>query len=156
MKKKTNLIVIVLAFAILMANTMPINAAAKYSKSEKGLAYALACFQDNELKDPDSFKIRHIYKVKYTMKKDAQYIYELYDLLEYCKTLSWEVEYSAKNSLGGTVTDTVYISSTYNYFTEDELDFEEYNDKTDYAKKNKSKSFVNKIKKLTKQYYEEF
>ena len=36
------------------------------------------------------------------------------------------------------------------------IDFEDYTDKTSYAKSGKSKSFVKKIKKLTSKYYKEF
>ena len=156
MKKNQKIITLLATIVLCFMIATPVHAATKYSKTEKSLAYALACFQDNELIDPDSFEIRHINKVKYSLKKSCYDLYEAFGLLDYCKTISWEVEYSASNYLGGTITDTVYISSTYNYFTEDDLDFEEYTDKTDYKNRKKSKSFVSKIKKLTKKYYNEF
>lgn len=154
--KHKKIFALLVTIVLCLITVQPVSAKTKYTKTEKKLAYALACFQDNELVDPDSFKIRHIYKIKYTLKKDCYESYEAWGLLDSYKTVSWEVEYSTKNYLGGTVTDTVYITSTYNYFTEDEMDFEEYNDKTNYANRKKSKSFVSRIKKLTKKYYDEF
>ena len=82
-------------------------------------------------------------------------VYEAWDLLDYVKTIDWKVTYIAENAFGANVNEVVYVSSTGNYFGEDDIDFEEYHDKTDYAKSNKSDSFVKKIKKLTSKYYKE-
>ena len=156
MKKNRKIIALLVAMTLCLITVVPVNAATKYTKTEKKLAYALACFQDDGLIDPDSFKIRHIYKVKYSLKKSNYDLYKAFGLLDDCKMISWEVEYSAKNYLGGTITDKVYVSSTYMYFTEDSMDWDEYSDKTDYGNRTKSKTFVSKIKKLVKKYYEDF
>ena len=80
--------------------------------------------------------------------------YEAYGLLKDSKTIKWEVDYSAKNSLGGRVTGTLYISSTYYYFTEDAMSYDDYTDYTDYSKYETSKTFTKNVKKLAKKYYE--
>lgn len=151
--KRKHLLALLMVVVMCIVTVQPVSAATKYTKTEKKLAQSLANFQDSELVDPDSFKIRHIYKVDYTLNKENYNIYKLYDLLDSCKTIKWKVEYTAKNKLGGTVKDTVYISST--YFSMTDVDFEEYTDKTNYSKRSTSKKFVDKIKKLTKKYYKE-
>ena len=151
--KRKHLLALLMVVVMCIVTVQPVSAATKYTKTEKKLAQSLANFQDSELVDPDSFKIRHIYKVNYTLNKENYNIYKLYDLLDSCKTIKWKVEYTAKNKLGGTVKDTVYISSTYYSMTD--VDFEEYTDKTNYSKRSTSKKFVDKIKKLTKKYYKE-
>lgn len=151
MMKRKNLIALLMVVVMCVVMVQPVGAATKYTKTEKKLAQSLALFQDIDLVDPDSFKIKHIYKVNYTLNKEQYKVYKLYDLLDSCKTIKWEVEYTAKNALGGTIKDTVYISSTYHSITD--VDFDEYTDKTDYFKRNTSKKFVDRIKRLTKKYY---
>lgn len=53
----------------------PVNAKTKYTKADKNLAYTLAVFQDSELLNPDSFKIKKISKVKYVLNKDNFEVY---------------------------------------------------------------------------------
>ena len=143
--KRKYFICLLLVLTLVMGSTQTINVSAKvkYTKTEKKLAYTLAEFQDNELIDPDSFKIKHIYKTNYVLKKSQYDFYKAIGLYKQVKTLTWKVEYTAKNCLGGTVKDEVYLSSTWNYFDMDTDDLEEqYNDKTDYTKYRKSKKFV--------------
>ena len=92
--------------------------------------------------------------VKYKLNKDVYCLYEAYGLLKDSKTIKWEVDYSANNSLGGRVTGTLYISSTYYYFTEDAMSYDDYTDYTDYSKYETSKTFTKNVKKLAKKYYE--
>ena len=153
--KKKNLLSVVLVIVLCIMTVQPVSAATKYTNAERKLAQTLANYQDNELIDPDSFKIRHIYKVRYSLKSENYEAYDAWGLLDSYKNLAWEIDYTAKNSFGGTVRDTLYISSTYYYTNIDDIDFDEYNDKTNYKTKNRSKAFVNKIKKLTKKYYDE-
>jgi hypothetical protein len=155
MKKITKGLCLILAIVACLTIVQPVNAATKYSKAEKKLAWSLACYQDNELLCPDTFKIKNISKVKYVLDKENYEMYEALDLLDYVKTIDWKVTYIAENAFGANVKEVVYVSSTGNYFGEDDIDFEEYHDKTDYAKSNKSDSFVKKIKKLTSKYYKE-
>lgn len=156
MKKFTKGLCLLLAMVVCLTMVQPVDAATKYSKSEKKLAWALACYQDDQLLCPDSFKIKSISKVNYTLDKDCYEMYEAWDMLDYAKTISWKVTYTAENGFGATVKESMYVSSAGQYFEEDDLDFEEYHDKTNYAKSSKSKSFVKKIKKLTSKYYKEF
>lgn len=155
MKKITKGLCLLLAVIVCLSVVQPVNAKTKYTKAEKNLAYALAVFQDNELLDPDSFKIRKISSVKYTLNKDNYEGYEAWGILDDYKVITWKVDYTADNAFGGIVRDTVYVTSTWNYCGEDDIDFEEYTDKTNYANSSKSKSFVKKIKKLTSKYYKE-
>ena len=139
-----------------LAMVQPVSAKIKYTKTEKNLAFVLAIFQDSELLDPDSFKIRKISMVKYTLNKDNYEGYEAWGILDDYKTIAWKVDYTASNTFGGIVRDTVYVTSTWDYCSKDDIDFEEYTDKTNYYKSSKSKSFVKKIKKLVSKYYKEF
>ena len=156
MKKITKGLCLLLVVAICLTVVQPVSAKTKCTKTEKNLAFALACYQDNELWDPDSFKIRKISRVKYSLNQDNYEGYEAWGILDDYKTIAWKVDYTASNALGGIVRDTVYITSTWAYCSEDDIDFEEYTDKTNYAKNVKSKSFVKKIKKLTSKYYNGF
>ena len=156
MKKITKALCLLLVVAVCLTVVQPVSAKTKYTKTEKNLAFALACYQDSELLDPDSFKIRKISRVKYTLNKDNYEGYEAWGILDDYKTITWKVDYTAANAFGGIVRDTVYVTSTWAYCCEDDIDFEEYTDKTNYSKSSKSKSFVKKIKKLTSKYYKEF
>ena len=156
MKKITKGLCLLLVVVACLAMVQPVSAKTKYTNTEKNLAYTLAIFQDSELLDPDSFKIRKISMVKYTLNKDNYEGYEAWGILDDYKTITWKVDYTAANAFGGIVRGTVYITSTWAYCSEDDMDFEEYTDKTNYAKNRKSKSFVKKIKKLTSKYYKEF
>lgn len=155
MKKITKGLCLLLAVAVCLSVVQPVSAKTKYTKTEKNLAYTLACYQDSELLDPDSFKIRKISSVKYTLNRDNYEGYEAWGILDDYKTITWKVDYTASNAFGATVQDTMYVTSTWTYCSEDDMDFEEYTDKTNYAKSSKSKSFVKKIKKLTSKYYKE-
>lgn len=156
MKKITKGLCLLLAIVVCLSGVQPVSAKTKYTKTEKNLAYTLAVLQDSELLDPDSFKIRKINSVKYALNKDNYEGYEAWGILDDYKTITWKVDYTASNAFGGIVIDTVYVTSTWAYCSEDDIDFEEYTDKTNYAKSSKSKSFVKKIKKLTSKYYNEF
>lgn len=156
MKKISKGLCLLLAVVMCLTVVQPVNAKTKYTKAEKNLAYTLAVFQDNELLDPDSFKIRKISRVKYILNKDNFEVYAACGILDSYKTIAWKVDYTASNAYGGIVKESVYITSTWNYCCEENMDFEEYTDKTNYAKSGKSKSFVKKIKKLTSKYYKEF
>ena len=156
MKKITKGLCLLLAAVVCLSVVQPVSAKTKYTKDEKNLAYTLAVFQDNELLDPDSFKIRKISKVKYMLNKDNFEVYAACGILDSYKTIAWKVDYTASNAYGGNVMESVYVTSTWNYCSEENFDFEEYTDKTNYAKSSKSKSFVNKIKKLVSKYYKEF
>ena len=156
MKKITKGLCLLLVVVACLTIIQPVSAKTKYTKAEKNLAYTLAVFQDSELLDPDSFKIRKISRVKYALNKDNYEGYEAWGILDDYKMITWKVDYTASNALGGIVRDTVYVTSTWAYCSEDDIDFEEYTDKTNYAKNGKSKSFVKKIKKLTSKYYNGF
>ena len=156
MKKITKVLCLLLVVAVCLTVVQPVSAKTKYTKTEKNLAYTLAVFQDNELWDPDSFEIRKISKVKYTLNKDNYEGYEAWGILDDYKTIAWKVDYTAANAFGGIVRDTVYVTSTWAYYSEGDIDFEEYTDRTNYAKSSKSKSFVKRVKKLTSKYYKEF
>ena len=156
MKKITKGLCLLLAVVVCLSGVQPISAKTKYTKAEKNLAYTLAVFQDSELLDPDSFKIRKISSVKYALNKDNYEGYKAWGILDDYKTITWKVDYTASNAFGATVRDTMYVTSTWTYCSEDDMDFEEYTDKTNYANSSKSKSFVKKIKKLTSKYYKEF
>ena len=156
MKKITKGLCLLLVVVACLTMVQPVSAKTKYTNTEKNLAYTLAIFQYSELLDPDSFKIRKISSVKYTLNKDNYEGYEAWGILDDYKTIAWKVDYTASNALGGIVRDTVYVTSTFAYCNEDDIDFEEYTGKTNYAKNGKSKSFVKKIKKLTSKYYKEF
>ena len=156
MKKITKGLCLLLVVVACLATVQPVCAKTKYTKTEKNLSYTLAVFQDSELLDPDSFKIRKISSVKYTLNKDNYEGYESWGILDDYKTIAWKVDYTASNAFGGIVRDTVYVTSTWAYCNEDDIDFEEYTDKTNYAKSGKSKSFVKKIKKLASRYYNGF
>ena len=156
MKKITKVLCLLLVVAVCLTVVQPVSAKNKYTKTEKNLAFALACYQDSELLDPDSFKIRKISSVKYTLNKDNYEGYEARGILDDYKIIAWKVDYTASNAYGATVRDTMYITSTWAYCSEDDIDFEEYTDKTNYSKSSKSKSFVKKIKKLTSKYYKDF
>ena len=152
---KRKLLSIVLALVVLVSLMQPTYAKTKYTKTEKKLAETIACFQEDNLVDPDAFRIRRIHRVKYKLDKDVYSLYEAYGLLKDSKTIKWEVDYSAKNSLGGRVAGTLYISSTYYYFTEDAMSYDDYTDYTDYSKYETSKTFTKNVKKLAKKYYNE-
>ena len=156
MKKITKGLCLLLVVAVCLTVVQPVSAKTKYTKTEKNLAFSLACYQYSELLNPDSFKIRKISRVKYLLNKDNYEGYEAWDILDDYKTIAWKVDYTASNAFGGIVRDTVYVTSTWAYCSEDDIDFEEYTDKTNYSKSSKSKSFVKKIKKLTSKYYNGF
>ena len=156
MKKISKWLCLLLVVVVCLTTVQPASAKTKYTKTEKNLAFALACYQDNELLDPDSFKIRKISRVKYALNKDNYEGYESWGILDDYKTIAWKVHHTAANAFGGIVSVTVYVTSTRAYCSEDDIDFEEYTDKTNYAKNSKSKSFVKKIKKLTSKYYNGF
>ena len=156
MKRITKGLCLLLAVVVCLSVVQPVSAKTKYTKPEKNLAYTLAIFADSELLDPDSFTIRKISRVKYTLNKDNYEGYEAWGILDDYKMITWKVDYTAANALGGIVRDTVYVTSTWAYCSEDDIDFEEYTDKTNYSKSSKNKSFVKKIKKLTSKYYKEF
>lgn len=156
MKKITKGLCLLLAVVVCLSVVQPVNAKTKYTKTEKNLAFALAVFQDNELLDPDSFKIKKISKVKYVLNKDNFEVYAACGILDSYRTIAWKVDYTASNAYGGIVKESVYVTSTWNYCSEYDIDFEDYTDKTSYAKSSKSKSFIKKIKKLTSKYYKEF
>ena len=156
MKKIAKGLCLLLAVTVCLSVVQPVSAKTKYTKTEKNLAYTLACYQDSELLDPDSFKIRKISSVKYVLNKDNFEVYEAWGILDDYKTITWKVDYTASNAFGATVQDTMYVTSTWTYCSEDDMDFEEYTDKTNYSKNIKSKSFVKKVKKLTSKYYNEF
>lgn len=156
MKKITKGLYLLLAVVMCLTVVQPVNAKTKYAKAEKNLAYTLAVFQDSELWDPDSFKIKKISRVKYVLDKDNFEVYAACGILDSYRTITWKVDYTASNAYGGIVKESVYITSTWNYCSEEDIDFEDYTDKTNYAKSCKSKSFVKKIKKLTSKYYNEF
>lgn len=156
MKKITKGLCLLLVIAVCLATVQPVSAKTKYTKTEKNLAYTLAVFQDSELWNPDSFKIKKISRVKYALNKDNFEAYYAYGILDDYKMITWKVDYTAANAFGGIVRDTVYITPTWAYCSEDDIDFEEYTDKTNYAKNDKGKSFVKKVRKLTSKYYKEF
>lgn len=156
MKKITKGLCLLLAVVVCLSGVQPVSAKTKYTKTEKNLAYTLAVFQYSELLDPDSFKIKKISKVKYMLNKDNFGVYAACGILDGYKTIAWKVDYTASNAFGSTVQDTMYVTSTWYYCSEEDFDFEDYTDKTNYANSSKSKSFVKKIKKLTSKYYKEF
>lgn len=156
MKKISKGLCLLLAIVVCLSGFQTVSAKTKYTKTEKNLAYTLAVFQDSELWDPDSFKIKKISRVKYSLNKDNYEGYEAWGILDDYKTITWKVDYTASNAFGGIVRDTVYVTSTWAYCSDDDIDFEEYTDKTNYAKSRKSKSFVKIVKKLTSKYYKEF
>lgn len=156
MKKITKGLCLLLAVVMCLTVVQPVNAKTKYTKTEKNLAFALAVFQDNELLDPDSFKIKKIRKIKYVLNKDNFEVYAACGILDSYRTITWKVDYTASNAYGGIVKESVYVTSTWNYCSEEDIDFEDYTDKTNYSKSSKSKSFVKKIKKLVSKYYKEF
>lgn len=156
MKKITKGLCLLLAVVMCLTVVQPVNAKTKYAKADKNLAYTLAVFQDSELLNPDSFKIKKISKVKYVLNKDNFEVYAACGILNDYRTITWKVDYTASNAYGGNVMESVYVTSTWNYCSEYDIDFEDYTDKTSYAKSDKSKSFVKKIQKLTSKYYKEF
>ena len=79
---KRKLLSIVLALVVLVSLMQPTYAKTKYTKTEKKLAETIACFQEDNLIDPDSFRIRRIHRVKYKLDKDVYFIYEAYGLLK--------------------------------------------------------------------------
>ena len=60
MKKISKGLCSLLTIVICLAMVQPVNAKTKYTKADKNLAYTLAVFQDSELLNPDSFKIKKI------------------------------------------------------------------------------------------------
>ena len=157
MKKITKGLCLLLAVVVCLSVAQPVSAKTKYTKDEKNLAYTLACYQDSNLLYPESFKIRKISKVKYTVIEDYYESLNDWGILDDCKTITWKVDFTAYNVFGTPVQDTLYVSSTWVPFDDEDVDIEEdYNDKTNYANSSMSKSFVKKIKKLTSKYYKEF
>ena len=113
MKKITKGLCLLLVVVACLATFQPVSAKTKYTKTEKNLAYTLAVFQDSELWNPDSFKIRKISRVKYALNKDNYEGYEAWGILDDYKTITWKVDYTAANALGGIVRDTVYVTPTW-------------------------------------------
>lgn len=153
-KIKTTIIVMVLIFSLGIISPISAMAKTKYTKTEKKIARNLSYFQE-ELIDPDSFRIKNIYKVKYVLMDEYADYYKNLGIYNRCKTLKYAIKYTAKNMLGGTVSDYVYLSSKYYYFDSDSIDFDEYIDKTNYAKSKQSKKTLKNVRKLTKKYYNE-
>ena len=157
MKKITKGLCLLLTIVMCLMVTQPVYAKTKYTKAEKKLAFALACYQDDDLLYPESFNIKKISKVKYTVIKDYYESLDAWGILDDCKTITWKVDFTAYNVFGAPVKDTLYVSSTWVPFDNDDVDIEEdYIDKTNYDKSSMSKSFVKKVKKLTSKYYNEF
>ena len=73
---KRKLLSIVLALVALVSLMQPTYAKTKYTKTEKKLAETIAFFQEDNLVDPDSFRIRRIHRVKYKLDKDVYCLYE--------------------------------------------------------------------------------
>ncbi len=156
MKKITKGLCLLLTIVMCLTVTQPAYAKTKYTKTEKKLAFALACYQD-DLLYPESFNIKKISKVKYTVIKDYYESLDAWGILDDCKTITWKIDFTAYNVFGAPVQDTMYVSSTWVPFDNYDVDIEEdYIDRTNYTKSKKSKSFVKKIKKLTSKYYNEF
>ena len=89
----------------------------------------LANFQNDYLKDPDSFKILKVYKASYTYdaswdseaswKEDK----EVFDLVS--KKYHYKVVYSAKNNFGGKVQDVICFNlSTKAIWSPDKSNYE--------------------------------
>lgn len=148
-KRKLLWIMMAIIMFIYMAPT--VNAATKYSKTEKKLSETLATFQDERLVDPDSFKIRRISKVQYTLNEDSYWFYEYSGTIDDVKKIKWKIDYSATNYYGGTVRETVYVSSTYLCLSENDIFLDDYNSNT--CKSKVSKSFTKNVRTLTKKYY---
>lgn len=149
--KKKNLLCVLLIMVLCLTCIQPVEAATKYSATEKKLAKVLATFQDEDLTYPGSFKIQRIYKVNYKLKSNWYDAYEAYGILDDAKKIIYEVEYTAQNSLGGIVREYVYITSTYCYIDYSSIDLEDYKETTQWAKK--SRTFTKHVKTLTKNYY---
>lgn len=148
-KRKLLWIMMAIITCIYMVPT--VNAATKYSKTEKKLSETLAAFQDERLVDPDSFKIKRISKIQYTLNEDSYWFYEYSGTIDDVKNIKWKIDYSASNYYGGTVRETVYVSSTYLCLSENDIFLDDYTDDT--GKYKVSKSFTKNVKTLTKKYY---
>lgn len=151
---KRKLLSLILTLIMLVTLVEPTYAATKYTKTEKKLAQTISDFQENYLIDPDSFKLRKIYKINYKLKEDYYWMYDNTWLFDELETFKWRVDYSANNYYGGRVAGTIYISSTYYLFTEDQMNMEYWEDCTNYKKHNKTKTLTKHVKTLTKKYYE--
>lgn len=148
MKKISKWLYLLLAVVMCLTVVQPVNAKTKYTKAEKNLAYTLAVFQDSELWDPDSFKIKKISKIKYVLNKDNFEVYAACGILDNYKTITWKVDYTASNAYGGIVKESVYITSTWNYCSEEDFDFEEYTDKLAMLKATRVSHLLRKSRSL--------
>lgn len=151
--KIKRILAVLLIFSLCLGTVNKVSAKTKYTYAQKQLAETLAGYQ-SDLMDPDAFKIRHIYKVNYVLKEKYREYYRKLGLTQL--NIKWEVEISGTNAFGGTVRQTIYISSGYTPYDEDEIDFHEYTDKTDPFKMFKSSAWIKKVKKLTKIYYKRY
>ena len=151
-------IIILSLFALVTLMLAPVqgSAAKKLSKNENKLCKMLANFQNDYLKDPDSFKILKVYKASYTYDEswDSEASWkedkEVFDLVS--KKYHYKVVYSAKNDFGGRVQDVIYFNlSTKAIWSPDKSNYEAL-----YLAKNQVKvknAAVNLIQKQTKKYY---
>ena len=103
MKKISKGLYLLLAVIVCLTIVQPVNAKTKYTKADKNLSYTLAVFQDSELLNPDSFKIKKISKVKYVLNKDNFEVYAACGILDGYRTITWKVDYTASNAYGGKV-----------------------------------------------------
>lgn len=149
--KKKNLLYALLIMVLCLTCIQPVDAATKYTSTEKKLAKTLATFQNEDLSYPESFKIQKIYKVNYKLKYNWHDAYDAYGILDDAKKIIYEVEFTAQNGYGGTVRDYVYITSTYCYIDSSSIDLECYKETTQWAKK--GRTFTKHVKALTKKYY---
>lgn len=151
-KKVTMVIILVLSicFTSISANAKK---KVKYTKTEKKLAEAIANYQFNNLIDPDSFKLKAIYKVNYKLKDDYADMYKELGEYEQIKTVSYFIMYTGANAFGDTVTNYFYISSTYHCFDNNEVVEFMYKKCANYNPYKVKKKFFNNVKKLEKKYY---
>ncbi len=151
---KRKLLPIVLALVMIVTLVQPTYAKTKYTKTEKNIAMTLANFQEEDLVDPDSFKIKKVREVKYVLNEDIRWLYKEAGIYKDYKTIKWAVDFTAKNSYGGRVKNTIYISSTYCYFADDGTCLEDYDDCTNHYNKTNTKKLTKHVKTLAKKYYE--
>lgn len=155
-KNKGIIILSLFALVALMLAPVQVSAAKKLSKNENKLCKMLADFQNDYLKDPDSFKILKVYKASYTYDaswdSDASWKEDkdIFDLVS--KKYNYKVVYSAKNDFGGRVQDVIY----FNLSTKAIWSPEKSSHEALYLVKNQVKvknATVKLIQKQTKKYY---
>lgn len=154
---KRKLLSLMLVLVMFVTLVQPTYAKTKYTKTEKNLAKTIASFQEDDLLDPDSFKLKKIHKVKYVLSPDIRWLYKEAGIYEDYKTIKWAVDFTAKNGYGGRVKNTIYITSTYCYFVDegDGTSLYDYDDCTDYFGKTNTKTLTKHVKALAKKYYED-